>query len=50
MVCLINGDIISEGRVALTYVIFIALSIANIVGSYMIFKRMQVINNKWLNI
>ena len=45
MVCLINSDI-----VALTYVIFIVLSIANIVGSYMIFKRMQVINNKWLNI
>ena len=50
MVCLINSDIVSEGRVALTYVIFIVLSIANIVGSYMIFKRMQVINNKWLNI
>ena len=50
MVCLVNSDIISEGRVALTYVIFIVLSIANIVGSYMLFKRMQVINNKWLNI
>lgn len=50
MVCLVNSDIISGGRVALTYVIFIVLAIANIVGSYMLFKRMQVINNKWLNI
>lgn len=50
MVCLINSDIVNEGRVALTNVIFIVLSIANIVGSYMLFKRMQVINNKWLNI
>ena len=50
MVCFINSDIFYEGRVVLAYVIFIILSIANIVGSYLLFKRMQVINNKWLNI
>lgn len=50
MVCFINSDIFYEARVVLAYVIFIVLSIANIVGSYLLFKRMQVINNKWLNI
>lgn len=50
MVSLIISDVIKADMAGVAILIFLMLSVANIVGSYMLFKRMQVINNKWLNI
>lgn len=50
MVSLTISDVIEDDMAGVATLIFLMLSVANIVGSYMLFKRMQVINNKWLNI
>ena len=50
LVSLTISDVIEDDMAGVATLIFLMLSVANIVGSYMLFKRMQVINNKWLNI